>query len=70
MTTRFELEQALQELWHISGDLELVVENITNGDLMDEEIANILIGLRKIHLLRWQKADDIFEELISNGSLR
>ena len=70
MNTRFELEQALQELWQISDDLQLVVDNILNGDMADEEVANILIGLRKIHLLRCQKADDIFEELISNGSLR
>jgi hypothetical protein len=70
MTTRFELEQALQELWQISEDLQLVVDNILNGDMADEEVANTLIGLRNIHLLRWQKTDDIFEELISNGSLR
>ena len=70
MNTRFELEQALQELWQISEDLKLVVENILNGDMADEEVANTLIGLRNIHLLRWQKTDEIFEELISNGSLR
>jgi hypothetical protein len=70
MNTRFELEQALQELWQISEDLKLVVDNILNGDLVDEEVANTLIGLRNIHLLRCQKADDIFEELIENGSLR
>jgi hypothetical protein len=70
MTTRFELEQALQELWQISEDLQLVVENIINGDMADEEVANTLIGLRNIHLLRCQKTDDIFEELIRNGSLQ
>ena len=70
MNTRFELEQALQELWQISEDLQLVVENIINGDMADEEVANTLIGLRSIHLLRCQKTDYIFEELISNGSLQ
>jgi hypothetical protein len=38
--------------------------------MADEEVANTLIGLRSIHLLRCQKTDDIFEELISNGSLQ
>ena len=70
MNTRFELEQALQELWQISEDLKLVVENILNGDMADEEVANTLIGLRNIHLLRCQKTDEIFEELISNVSIR
>ncbi len=70
MSTRFDLEQALQELWQTSSDLKIVSESVLNGDLYGEELANMLVALEKIHLLRCQKADDIFEELIENGSLR
>jgi hypothetical protein len=69
MNTRFELEQALQELWQVAYDLKIVYEGALDGELEGEELCNVLMGIEKMHMLRCQRADDIFEDLIKNGRL-
>lgn len=67
--SRFDLEQALLECWQISDDLSLVAEKLLDGQLNDEHMANILLGLSELHLLRCQKTDEIFEDLIKSRKL-
>lgn len=67
---RFDLEQALAEGWQVADDLKLISQKVLDGELSDEQIANLLAGLAEMHLLRCQHADDIFEQLISEGTIR
>lgn len=65
----FDLEQAILGCWHVTDDIELLYERI--GDSTDfqgmnpkhvDDIMNILLGLREVYDMRFNKCWSIFEE--------
>lgn len=67
--SRFELEDAISACWGTKEDLELLYEDVLEGDPSKDEIANALLGLIRLHDLRGGKAFRIFEELIRAGKI-
>lgn len=68
--TRFELEQAIMACWNTGEDLKLLSSKVLEGDITDDDIANTLIGMERLHDMRCERVFEIFEELIRNGDLR
>jgi regulator of replication initiation timing len=61
---RFDFEQQIMDCWRITDDIKQVSEGILEGDLNIEETANILIGLRQMYELKFNKLWDMFEGVI------
>ena len=68
--TRFELEQAIMSCWNTGEDLKLLSNKVLEGDITDDDIANTLIGIERLHDMRCERVFEIFEELIRNGDLQ
>lgn len=66
---RFDLEQAIMNSWTTKDDVDILCENILDGKLSNDEIANALIGISQLHNMRCSKVFDIFEDLIENRKL-
>lgn len=66
---RFDLEGALAACWNTKEDIDLLYEEILEGESSSEDIANALLGLSRLHDLRCAKAMRIFEKLIHEGKI-
>lgn len=66
---RFDLEEALAACWNTQDDLNILYEEILEGDSSSEDIANAMLGLSRLHGMRCAKAMRILEELIHEGKI-
>jgi len=58
---RFDFEQQIMDCWRITDDIRDASEGLLEGDLNTDETANILIGLRQLYELKFNKLWDMFE---------
>lgn len=68
--SRFELEEAVVACFNVADDLGLVVEEVLEGNVGPDELANMLQGLAAVHKLRCDKAFRILSQLIETGKLK
>lgn len=68
--SRFVLEEAIVACFNVTDDLELIVEEVLDGNVGPDELANMLQGVAAVHKLRCDKAFRIFSQLIENGKLK
>ena len=64
---RFNLEEEIQKVWSTEEDLNTILYRImdaSEGPPSEDEITNMLIGLKEIHNSRCIKLWDIFETMI------
>jgi hypothetical protein len=66
---RFDLEAALTACWNTKEDIDLLYEEMLEGESSSEDLANALLGLSRMHGMRCDKAIRIFEELIHAGKI-
>ena len=64
---RFNLEEEIQNVWCTAEDLDTILYRIMDaheGPPSEDEITNMLIGLKEIHNSRCIKLWDIFETMV------
>jgi len=59
----FDFENEFIMTFHIIDDIDLLYENVMNNDMSKDDIANVLLGLKKIYSMRFEKSFDLFEKL-------
>jgi hypothetical protein len=69
--TRFDLEQFILRAWGTAEDIDLVLWKITDctEPPSEDDVSNMLLGLKTIHDLRMHKLWACFETLIENKQL-
>jgi hypothetical protein len=67
--TRFDLENRILECWNVTGDIDVVFEGMLDSDLSVDQTANMLLGIKELYELKFQKLWNTFEELIKKGDL-
>lgn len=68
---RFDLEEAMGEIAQTPNDIETIIYAIGDCPIKhtEDELLNMLIGIKQLHETRYQKMWYIFEELIKNGTI-
>ena len=69
MYDRFNLEEEIQNVWHTEEDLDTILYRIMDAPdepPTEDEITNMLIGLKEIHKSRCLKLMDVFESMVEN----
>ena len=70
---RFLLEHYILDAWHVTDDLNTVAEYI--GDNPDipaaekDKLLNMLMGMHELYHIKFEKLNDLFGELIRNGTI-
>lgn len=64
---RFDLEQEIMKCWKITEDIELFYGNLDHLD--EDQQMNLLLGLKELYELRFQKLWNTFEECVSKKEL-
>jgi len=69
---RFDLEEAVSQMDQLSTDIDTVIYAVGDAPkpATEDELLNMLIGLKQLHQVRYQKMWSIFEELIENKKLQ
>ena len=68
---RFELEDAMSDLHQIGQDIETIIYAIGDSPTKhtEDQLLNMLIGVKQLHDTRYQKMWNTFEQLIQNGTI-
>jgi len=68
---RFELEDAMSNLHLIGEDIDTIIYAIGDCPIKhtEDQLLNMLIGMKQLHDTRYQKMWDTFEQLIKNGTI-
>ena len=66
MKDRFDLEQEILKCWHVTDDIETVANTILDGpqDLSDDELWNILYGLKAMYDLKFETLFDTMTQVL------
>lgn len=67
---RFDLEGAIMACWTTADDLDLLAQQFVENPPSCDELANVLIGLSRLHAYRAAHLFDIFEQLVEAGEFR
>ena len=68
---RFELEDAMSDLHQIGQDIETIIYAIGDSPIKhtEDQLLNMLIGIKQTHDTRYQKMWNVFEQLVQNGTI-
>ena len=68
---RFDLEEAMSNLHQIGEDIETIIYAIGDSPIKhtEDQLLNMLIGIKQLHDTRYQKMWNVFEQLIKNGTI-
>ena len=68
---RFELEDSISNLHQIGEDIETIIYAIGDSPIKytEDQLLNMLIGMKQLHDTRYQKMWNTFEQLIQNGTI-
>ena len=63
---RFDLEHAMSNLHQIGEDIETIIYAIGDSPIKhtEDQLLNMLIGMKQMHETRYQKMWNIFENLV------
>ena len=67
---RFDLEDEIQNVWKTEEDLDIMLYRIMDAPgapPTEDEIANLLIGLKELHRSRCLKLWSVFETMIEDN---
>lgn len=59
----FDLEQQLMDCWSIVDDIQTLLEGVLDREMSKDEISNVLIGLKPLYQLKFEKAFETFEKV-------
>ena len=68
---RFDLEEAIGEMLSTQNDIETIIYAIGDSPIKhtEDQLLNMLIGMKQLHDTRYQKMWNVFEQLIKNGTI-
>jgi tetrahydrodipicolinate N-succinyltransferase len=66
---RFELEDAMSDVHQVGEDIETMIYAIGDSPVehTEDQLLNMLIGIKQLHETRYQKMWNVFEQLIKKG---
>jgi hypothetical protein len=64
---RFDLEQEILDCWGITDDLDVIISSEQLE--LNDDILNILIGLKQLYHLKFQRTFETFEQLVTQRNL-
>jgi len=71
MNNRFDLEEAMGEMLSTQNDIETLIYAIGDSPIKhtEDELLNMLIGMKQLNQTRYQKMWNIFENLIKEKKI-
>lgn len=61
MYNQFDYEQEIMHCWNVVEDIDLLLEGVMERDLTKDQISNILLGMKEMYQLRFERLFEYFE---------
>lgn len=63
---RFDLEDAMSQMTNLEDDIDVILHSYMDARIRptEDDIANMLIGVKSLHSARYQRMWQVFEQLI------
>ena len=68
MSDRFDLEQQIMACWNVTSDIDTLCEGVLESDMTTDQIANILLGMKQLYELKFDKLFNTSEQLMQEDS--
>ena len=66
---RFDLEQQILDCWKVTDDIDILLEYVCDGENDQDYVANVLLGIKNLYELKFDKMFNTFEKSIKGGSI-
>ena len=66
MADQFDLEQGIMSCWHVTDDLDTLLEEIIEGDLTKDQISNVVLGMSQLYNIKFEKLFRTFEGFLKS----
>lgn len=73
---RFDLEEDIMKCWNVTEDIDMIMERIVDSPAFEgmpaelsDKMANLLIGLKELYNLRFERLWDTFESMVADGQM-
>lgn len=68
---RFDLEEAICQVDRIGDDIDVVLHSYMDAETRptEDQMGNMLIGMKSLHEARYQRLWQVFEHLIKNKTI-
>lgn len=70
MSDRFDLEQEILQCWSVTSDIHLLFESVMEREMNQDQIANVLLGIKELYELKFNKCFNTFERLVEMGKVK
>ena len=70
MADRFDLEQSIMKCWNITDDIDMLCESILENEMSQDDISNVLFGLKALYDVKFDRLFRQFEELLAQGDIK
>lgn len=68
---RFKLEQDIMACWSVVDDIEVLYSHVMEAKKLDADVvANVLLGMKQLYQMKFEKCFSSFEEVIANDQGR
>lgn len=67
---RFDMEQEILDCWHVTDDIDVLMEAVMEKDLSTDNIVNVLLGMKDLYHLKFQRLFDTFEQCIKEDAFK
>lgn len=64
MSKQFDLEQQILDCWHVTDDIDVLYSAVCDTEMSRDDIANVLLGLKTLYALKFDRCFTTFEELL------
>ncbi len=69
MSDRFDFEQQLMDCWNVTKDIDTLFEAVMERDPSNDQVANVLLGMKELYDMKFDKLFSMFEELVKCSKL-
>lgn len=70
MSNRFDFEQQIMSCWNVCDDLKAVENLYDLRKVSEDEILNLLIGIRTLYQAKFESLFNQFETMIQSGDIK
>lgn len=69
MKNRFDLEEAITEVFTFDEELDTIIYRVGDSPVTptEDELINMMIGIKELNKVRFEKLWNTFEALLANG---
>ena len=64
MSKIYDLEPMIMDCWHVCDDLQVVLRQVGDGEPIEDELMNALIGMQQLYQWKFEQLFNKYEDVL------